>query len=38
MNKKAFFTTHAGIFFVIGLVIGFGLAYFLAMKSIIPLK
>ncbi len=36
MNKKAFVSMHAGLFFVIGLVLGFALAYFLAMQNIIP--
>jgi len=36
MNKKAFVSMHAGIFFVVGIIIGFGLAYFLAMQGIIP--
>lgn len=36
MNKKAMVSMHPGIFFVIGLVIGFVLAYYLAMQGIIP--
>ncbi len=36
MNKKGFFTMHAGIFFLIGLVIGFILAVLIA-KGTIPI-
>ena len=35
MNKKAFFTTHPGIFFILGLLIGAALIYFLLSKGII---
>ncbi len=38
MNKKAFVSMHAGIFFIVGLIIGLAIAYFLAMQGIIPLK
>ena len=36
MNKKAFFTMHPGLFFVVGLLIGAVLIYFLLSKGIIP--
>lgn len=36
MNKKAMFTLHPGLYFLVGLIIGIVLAYYLAMKGIIP--
>ncbi len=36
MNKKAFFSMHPGLFFMVGLIIGLGIAYYLAMQKIIP--
>lgn len=40
MNKKAMFLygmTHPVTMFVVGLILGLGLGYFLAMKGIFPL-
>jgi|TARA_Y100000310_G_C20076097_1_gene531645 hypothetical protein len=36
MDKKAFVSMHAGVFFVVGLIIGLVLMYFLITKGIIP--
>lgn len=36
MNKKGFVTTHAFLLLFVGLIIGLGLAYYLAMKGFIP--
>ena len=36
MDKKAFFTTHPGIFFIIGLLIGAALVYYLLAKGLVP--
>jgi hypothetical protein len=38
MNKKGIVSMHAGVFFVIGLIIGIALTYYLAMKGYIPFK
>lgn len=35
MNKKAMFTMHPGLFFLIGLLIGAVVIYFLLAKGII---
>tara|TARA_Y100000294_G_scaffold175576_1_gene195997 strand:+ start:890 stop:1027 length:138 start_codon:yes stop_codon:yes gene_type:complete len=37
MNKKAQFAMmHPGLMFILGLLIGAGVAYYLAMQGIIP--
>ena len=36
MNKKAGFTMHPGLYFLVGLLIGAVLMYFLLAKGIIP--
>jgi|TARA_B100001964_G_C14199762_1_gene585183 hypothetical protein len=36
MDKKAFVSMHAGVFFVVGLIIGLVLMYFLITKGIVP--
>ncbi len=36
MNKKGFVSMHAGVFFIIGLILGAALVYYLVIKGIIP--
>ncbi len=36
MDKKAFVSMHAGVFFVVVLIIGLVLMYFLITKGIVP--
>ena len=38
MDKKAFVSVHAGMFFLVGLVIGLVGMYFLIAKGIIPVS
>lgn len=38
MDKKAFVSMHPGWFFLVGLIIGIILMYYLAMQGIIPFK
>ncbi|MBL7055913.1 hypothetical protein ISS07_03305 [Candidatus Woesearchaeota archaeon] len=37
MDKKAFVTVHAGMFFIIGIVIGAALMYYLITKGMLPI-
>ena len=36
MNKKGFISMHPGIFFILGLIVGAVLMYFLLSKGTIP--
>ena len=36
MNKKGFVSMHAGIWFVVGIIIGAAAVYYLATKGLIP--
>lgn len=36
MNKKGFVSMHAGLWFVVGLIIGAAVVYYLISKGIIP--
>lgn len=36
MNKKAFFTTQPGLFFLAGLLIGAALMYYVMSKGLLP--
>jgi len=36
MNKKAMFTMHPGLYFLVGLLIGAVLMYYLLSKGLLP--
>ena len=36
MNKRGFVSMHAGVFFIVGLILGAVLMYYLMTKGIIP--
>ena len=38
MNKKGFVSVHAGVFFVVGFILGAVLVYYLIIKGIIPIS
>jgi len=37
MNKKGIVSIHAGLFFLFGMLLGLGLAYYAALQGWIPL-
>jgi len=37
MNKKAFVSVHAGMFFIVGTIIGAGLMYYAFTQGWVPL-
>jgi len=38
MKKKGFVSVHAGAFFIVGLILGLALMYYLILKGIIPVS
>lgn len=38
MDKKGFVSMHAGVFFIVGLILGAALVYYLIIKGFIPIS